>query len=339
VNLAATTTVHELLEWCPDLARHIHALHPSCARLDDGERGAKWRRVTTCRDLAVVADLPTNQLLRDLRAEALRLSCEPPALLTSRVEAEPDQAEELREIVAALEDGGELLALAERYRDVTAKLSPELSAGIEALVAEGRPQHEVIAALAQPRIDDVEDGHPLATLRREHEALHRVLLTLASTLDRLEHGETGGWRRTRPLVVKLLGVVEGYERHCRRCERLVFPLLVRHGREDACRLVAAAWTRTRERLAAVRAAAGRQDPVATAAAGRRLVESAAEAIGHEEHLLLPLAEATLSREEWEAVRAAEAGIGWALVEEPPPWPRDGGGGDPRARRARKTADG
>ncbi len=162
-------------------------------------------------------------------------------------------------------------------------------------------------------------GHPLDTLRREIAAAEQVLRMLRSAVEAMER-EPAEWARVRPLVVRLLELLGGLERHYRRAVELVCPHLRRHGRDEVGRLLFEAQSDVVRLLAEARRDIEGGEAESATDACRRLLAAATESLRQEEYLLLPLAETTLGEEEWLEVRGAEATIGWALIDAPPPWP-------------------
>ncbi len=339
MTLIAETTVHDLLAGCPELRPYIEALLPQ------GDPGiaaagvAKRYRLTTIADVARGANLTHHELLRDLHAEAARLGAAGGVGAAEAGAPSVEESDDLEALAEQLEHGRDLLELAAvvrrvggvagAHRPATAHDSSTAEPHREAIARMGAgpdtrsavPEESaeaggvaVASEAAKP-----EPGHPLDTLRREIEAAEQVLGMLRSAVEAMER-EPEEWTRVRPLVIRLLDLLEGLERHYRRAVELVCPHLRRHGRGGLGRLLLAAQGEVLQLLAEVRRdvdGAGRQ---AAVAACRRLLDAATHSLRQEEYLLLPVAEATLGEEEWREVRGGEATIGWALIDAPPPWP-------------------
>lgn len=316
--LGAETTVHALLAGCPELRPYIEALlpqgHPGITAADV----AKRYRLTTIADVARGANLTHHELLRDLHAEAVRLGVAGRVAGVAADVASLEGTDDLEALVGQLEQGRDLLELAALVPRAGSGARRAASAHDLApwrgLAAAGPASPAGPGAAAEP-----EPGHPLDTLRREIEAGEQVLRMLRSAVEAMER-EPADWARVRPLVFRLLDLLEGLERHYRRAVELVCPHLPRHGRGELGRLLSAAHGDVTRLLAVVRRDVDGGDAEKATAACRQLLEAATQSLRQEEYLLLPVAEATLGEEEWRDVKGGEATIGWALIDAPPPWP-------------------
>jgi hypothetical protein len=317
VILGADTTVHDLLAGCPELRPYVEALLPP-ADLGIGAAGAaKRRRLTTIADMARGANLTHHELLRDLQAEAARLGVADRVAGAGAGASSLEQADDLEALVGQLEQGRDLLELAAVVRRVGLDTHRGASAG-----PHRAPPEESCDAGAVTEAGDTsepEPGHPLDTMRREIEAAEQVLRMLRSAVEAMER-EPAEWARVRPLVFRLLDLLEGLERHYRRAVELVCPYLGRHGRGELGRLLFEVQSDVMRLLSEVRRDVEGGAFEAATVACRRLLEAATQSLRQEEYLLLPVAGATLGEAEWREVRAGEAEIGWALIDAPPPWP-------------------
>ncbi|HSL96075.1 MAG TPA: hypothetical protein VLA35_09195 [Thermoleophilia bacterium] len=328
--LNAETTVHDLLAGCPELRPHIEALLPH-GDPDIGAAGvAKRHRLTTIADVARGANLTHHELLRDLHAEAARLGVA--GRVAGAGASSLEEADDLEAFVEQLEQGRDLLEVAAVVRRVGVGAhrgvsghglatwrGPVASRPVSTAGPDASPGPHPGASCEAGGASETEPGHPLDTLRREIEAAEQVLRMLRSAVEAMER-EPAEWARVRPLVFRLLDLLEGLERHYRRAVELVCPHLRRHGRGELGGLLFAAQGDVMRLLAEVRRDVDEGESEAATVACRRLLEAATESLRQEEYLLLPVAEATLGEEEWREVRRGEATIGWALIDAPPPWP-------------------
>ncbi len=333
---SAETTVHDLLAGCPELRPYVEALLPRADAGIGAAGAAKRRRLTTIADVARGANLTHHELLRALQAEAARLGVADGVAGAGAGVSPLEEADDLEALVGQLEQGRDLLELAAVVRRVG--LGAHREAAAQGSAAGPRPAvtaepnasappssvtpHESAAAggvTEAPSGVEPEPGHPLDTLRREIEAAEQVLGMLRSAVEAMER-EPAEWVRVRPLVFRVLDLLEGLERHYRRAVELVCPHLRRHGRGELGRLLFAAQGDVMRLLAEVRRDVDGCESEAATVACRRLLEAATQSLRQEEYLLLPVAEATLGEEEWREVRRGEATIGWALIDAPPPWP-------------------
>ena len=345
----AETTVHDLLGGCPELRAYVEALLPHGDPGAGSAGAAKRYRITTLADVARGANLTHHELLRALRAEAQRVGAANGWTGAETGASSLEEADDLEALVEQLEQGRDLLELAALVRRVGGGAGSNRPAAPQRTIAPhgtaapggtGAP-HGTVApqvgatagpgASAGPRLGAAAassdagsaggsgPGHPLDTLRREIAAAEQVLRMLRSALEAMER-EPAEWARVRPLVVRLLELLGSLERHYRRAVELVCPHLRRHDRDELGRLLFEAQSDVVRLLAEARRDIEGGEAESATDACRRLLEAATESLRQEEYLLLPLAETTLGEKEWLEVRGAEATIGWALIDAPPPWP-------------------
>ena len=217
-------------------------------------------------------------------------------------------------------------------RDVGAAEIAEIE---QALIDEGLPEGEVkrlcdvhVAVFresldAQQRPEAI-PGHPIHTFRAENEAAVRVLDGLREALEALA-GMAGpaSFDRARGSLRQL----QEYDRHYLRKENILFPYLEQHGFAGPSSVmwaihddVRAGWRALDQMLAA----GPGDDPAAFGARVREVFQPLDTAIREmfykEEHILFPTALEKLTEEEWRAIRAQEAELGYAYVEPGDQWP-------------------
>jgi hypothetical protein len=209
----------------------------------------------------------------------------------------------------------------------------EIAAMEQQLMAEGMPVEEVRAMCdlhaevlrdvmrpvqIRPRIVP---GHPVETLERENAALAAVTRELRADLQRLaslgEDEDAGpAVQAARAQVNALFDV----EKHYARKELLLFPFLEQHGITGPSKVM---WAKDDEVRALLRdlADALRAEGVSTAewrllagSVGQQLADAVEGMIYKEEHILLPLALDTLTREQWGQIWSESPRLGWCLVE-------------------------
>lgn len=333
--LTARTTVHDLLASCPELEAHVERRLPEGLRSAAPRGRAKWRRVTTLADVARLVNVTHPELLRELQVEAARLGARTSLTCACTGRGSRDPADEssdagagdVRDLLAQLESGGRLPELADKYRRLLQGLGTETEAAVDPVGA-ASPVGEAPAAGRSASVAR-EAGHPLNTLQRENDAVEQVLETLGTALEVLET-DRAQWGRVRPLVLRLLELLSSLDRHYRRCVELVCPFLESHGRGEVRRLLVEGHRRVLALLADLQRAAHLDEVDVVWVTGCRLRSQTTEMVRQEEHLLLPLAQATLTAGEWREVRSREPALGWTLIDAPPPWPDTQGPG-PGAR--------
>jgi hypothetical protein len=177
----------------------------------------------------------------------------------------------------------------------------------------------------------VPSGHPVDTFRRENEALRDVVSRVRDLFRRAAHRDLaatpGEGSVTPDLVQSLRQAVRDLldvDRHYRRKENLLFPMLERHGVTGPSKVM---WGKDDEARALVRRLdealrAGDLSAEGLAEVGARFAAPALGAVEEmtykEEKVLLPLAIETLTEEEWGEIWAESPALGWCLTE-----PRDG----------------
>lgn len=177
-------------------------------------------------------------------------------------------------------------------------------------------------------------GHPLQTFRAENRALERVIADAREEAAALAGGAGPAGASTRAgaagapapaggaldRLQARLNELQDVEKHYRRKENHLFPVLERHGVTAPSKVM---WAKDDEVRAALKAAAGavralREGTGPGAAAVATAVEGALTAVEEmiykEEKILLPMAQELLTEEEWGEIWQASPETGWCLVE-------------------------
>lgn len=168
-------------------------------------------------------------------------------------------------------------------------------------------------------------GHPLQTFRAENRALERVIADAREEAAALA-GAAGAAGAPTPAGAALdrlqarLNELQDVEKHYRRKENHLFPVLERHGVTAPSKVM---WAKDDEVRTALKAAVGavrarREGGGPGAAAVATAVEGALTAVEEmiykEEKILLPMAQELLTEEEWGEIWHASPETGWCLVE-------------------------
>lgn len=212
-------------------------------------------------------------------------------------------------------------------REFAAQLGDASAAEIaeleQALIAEGLPETEikllcdVHVAVFRESLDtqarpETVPGHPVFTFRAENLAVGRILDGLREALhDYQELPMESTLAHLRAQVTKL----REYEKHYLRKEHLLFPYLEKHNFYGPSAVMWAIhddirrWWKELEALLA----AGPVENAPLATLYGSLEKAIREMIYKEEAILFPNALERLTEEEWGAIRAQEAEIGYAYV--------------------------
>jgi len=242
----------------------------------------------------------------------------------------------LKRLIRELHDGKTVDDVKEEFaallRDVGATEVAEME---QALIADGLPETEikrlcdVHVAVFRESLDaqaspETSPGHPVYTFLAENAAAQEVLDALQEALDALRtKPDADSLARARQQLSKL----QEYEKHYLRKENMFFPYLEKHNFSGPSAVmwaihddVRAGW----KALDALLATGPGGDPSAFAAQIAGVFGPLATAIREmfykEENILYPTALEKLSDEEWAAIRAQGAEIGYAYVQPGNQWP-------------------
>lgn len=336
MQLSPETTVFMLLEEYPFLEPFLDRFAATAGVYGSREARRKIGRMFTLRQLALVAGVPLRNLLADLQAEILHVTGDAPGLapITSRP-VDAAHAEQFSGIMRDLYGGADLRDLEERFDTLMERAhGAEFAAAIRELsvhesgvtgIAELYERHASMLGAGDGAEVVAPAGHPLHTCQAELRALELAATTLSTTLCRLgPRPSPRTWESLESTFAGALNRVCEVERHLRRIENLVVPLIGGRQGEGVARLLETPSARLRALIEQARVAsrAGRRRVVLGLCDS--LLEALAEVLYQERYILLPLAMEKVPTAEWRVVRAAEAQYGWAIIADPPPWPRPGG---------------
>jgi DUF438 domain-containing protein len=330
ILIGPRTTVYTLLQAYPFLESLLLQRQSGFERLTDERARTRWARTMRLSDVALRLNLPVRQMIRAIATEVERETGRTPRVADAprRIANDERRLGELRGIVAGLEDGAPLDQMAARWREATADLEGAEEAALEAALsgeaADGRRAGDKVAREAAEPAGEVPPppGHPLYLLRREAASLRELCAGLAAALDRLGGSPTRRrWQQHKPLVARLAGRLSGMELRFRREQQAWFPALAVHGADGPRALLAARQLAGLETLRRLRLAVEHDDAAFVAETGARLVVELEDLLAQDEGLLEPLAQRCFSERDWAVVRELEDGVGWALAEAPPRWPR------------------
>jgi len=225
---------------------------------------------------------------------------------------------ELHEIAARLEDGGSLVELAARLRDVTAGVDAKEAAALyralaAAAGARAAADHSVQTAvgLSVDRVvSGIPEGHPLDSLRREGVQVAALCAGLRAELESLGGSPSRcRWRAGPPLVARLAERPSGVESRVRREQQAWFPALAVLGEEGPAALMRDRQSEALEALRRLRLAVARDDAGSAVENGMRMLDLLDDRATTEQQVLDPIAARPLSQRDWAAVSELEDGVG------------------------------
>ncbi len=147
----------------------------------------------------------------------------------------------LKELIMALHAGAHPDEMKERFKEFLEGIDPlEISKIEEELIEEGMPSEEIRRlwdvhlavfreSLEKPK-GEVQSGHPIHILLKEHELVKKFVAGIYSLLPRIEQAnDFVGIEKELPEIRELLGRLKEYEKHKVREENSLFPYLEKHG--------------------------------------------------------------------------------------------------------------
>ena len=332
ILIGPRTTVYALLQAYPSLETFLLARVRGFERLADKSARARWARMMTLSDVSLRLNVPWSQLVHEIAAEVESESGRSPRVADAprRIIDDGRRLGELRDIVGRLEGGASLEESAERWRAATADLEQAEEAALEAaLSGEAVAGREAgTRAVRDPEapadtLPSPPPGHPLELLRREAELLQQLRIGLDAGLDRLGGSPARRrWQQEKPMMARLVDRLSSIELRFRREQQAWFPALGVYGVDGPRAMLVSRQQEALETLRRLKLAVERDDSPSAVDAGVRLLGEIDDLLAQDERLLEPLSQRHFSAGDWAAVRELEDGVGWALIQAPPPWPGD-----------------
>ena len=239
----------------------------------------------------------------------------------------------LKEIIEHLHKGEAPEAVKGQLREMVKQTDAcEIMAMEQELIAGGMPVEEVRSmcdlhsqvtreVLVQFPAKPLAPGHPVDTFRRENAALREVIERM-----RLAAAEISALLDSEECKALLLRLRQGaneltdVEKHYQRKEHVLFSFLERHGISGPSKVMWAKDDDIRAALKKMNSAVHDCAPVAidckrvSIAAVQPTLAAVEEMIFKEENILLPMAQQTLTENEWGEVWSSSPQYGWCLVE-------------------------
>jgi len=239
----------------------------------------------------------------------------------------------LKEVILHLHRGEAPEAVRGQLKNLIADVEPmEIAAMEQQLMADGLTAEQVRSmcdlhasvlqdVLSEPKAPkDVAPGHPVDTFRRENRALDQAIAAVRAVAESVASlPDDGTPTALRLALLETVNPVLDVEKHYRRKEHLVFSILERHGNTGPSKVM---WAKDDEVRGQLKDALGALREESLCGAELKLVagtllEPALAAVESmiykEEHILLPMALALFTEEEWGEIFTQSADYGWCLV--------------------------
>ncbi len=246
----------------------------------------------------------------------------------------------LKGIIRQLHEGRSVDEVKGEFAALLREVGPTEIAAIEqALIEEGFPEMEIkrlcdvhVAVFResleeQPRPETI-PGHPVHTFRAENDAAAQVLDRLQEAIAALQEAPADPDRLEEARL--RLREMREYEKHYRRKENLLFPYLERKGFTGPSTVMWAIHDDIRGgwRVLEALLAEGPGDDVEdfrnrVVAVFQPMATAIREMFFKEDRILFPTALQLLSEEDWRAIRAQEAEVGYAYIQPGDRWPPEG----------------
>ena len=335
LTLTPKTTVHTLLKEYPFLLDYLAGYHPEFKKLTNPVLRRTMGRMATMDTVAETGSVPLNKLIDDLAAEIERQTgTRPPVADVADAQTiDPARLEALHQIVKDLHAGKTVEEVRPLFEEVIADVeATEIAAMEQKLMESGVPDTE-IKRLCDVHVQVFADaleghkpvaappGHPMDTYQRENQALLEVTASLRKLAGAVgEPPDEAAWNRLKGEFADTIGRLSEVEKHYLRKEHQLFPLLEAHGVEGPSKVMWAIHDDIRALVKQARQTIADDAAAMAVSTSLALAKMVDDMVNKEEKVLHPMAMDTLSQEEWEAIRAGESEIGYALITGVPEWP-------------------
>lgn len=175
-----------------------------------------------------------------------------------------DPKEKLKGLIKRLHEGEDAETIKDEFKKIIAQIGPtEISKVEEQLIKEGLPAEEVRnlcdvhleifkEAVEVEGFEDLQPGHPIYILLREHEYVKRIAERLTSVIKKLESSpDYSSVESELKELDTLLGDLREYNKHKVREENCLFPVLEKHGITQPPKIM---WTEHDEQRASIKEA-------------------------------------------------------------------------------------
>ncbi|MHB1450875.1 MAG: DUF438 domain-containing protein [Coriobacteriia bacterium] len=327
MRIGTDTKVHELLQHYPFLKSWLTGYAPAFEKLGNPVVYNTVGRVATIEAAAKMADLDPETLAGAVREQIAMhtIVAEETAGVAPRLDdAERARRQEtLKGLIRELHGGASVESVKARFDELVRDIdAAEVAMMEQALIAEGMPVSEVQRlcdvhvtvfkeSLESGEAPSVATTHSVDAYLRENEVVSAITAELWSDLEAID-SDRGAMARIADGLARLSEV----ETHYRRKEMQLFPVLERHSIEGPTKVM---WALDDDILAMIkrdRASAEAGDRDAVSASLGETLQAVDDMVYKEEKILFPAALDVIAADEWSAIGAGDAEIGYAWIESP-----------------------
>lgn len=335
--LNGQTKLAELLQGYPFLLEFLINRSPKFKMLKSAVLRRTVGKVAPLSHIAEKGEIELDQLISEIAAavkaqtgDDLTIGSEKPGETGQAPTAEARQVA-LKGIIRDLHDGVDMAILKRRFHELIRDIDgTEIARMEQRLIAEGMPETEIKRlcdvhvelfreSLEQQEAPVVPAGHPLHTFMLENRAAEEIAEQVAAILKQLEANEAAAVSELKGTLLELLDTLALINLHYLRKENQLFPVLEQHEISGPSEVMWAIHDDIRQGLKQVRAQLTAGETAAVADTLKPLLQSIADMIYKEEHILFPMALEVLSDPDWGKVRRGEEEIGYAWVTPEAGW--------------------
>lgn len=334
MNVTTATTIYDLANAYPYVLDWLAGYDAHFDNLRNPALFNTMARVATIGHAAEMAGRAPDEMLDAIRTEIARHeilaeeAADAPGA-TVDPEAAAARQEALKSIIRKLHDGEPVEQVKAEFDQLIAGIdSAEIARMEQALIADGMPVEDVQrlcdvhVTVFKEALDSkpsavVEEGHPLDSYQRENAVATELVADLNLSLAELSTAQDVDAR-----AALLAQVSAGLEQlaqidiHFARKENQLFPPLEKHGVEGPTKVMWALDDDIRGRIKSARALLAAGDAVSAAATLPETLKMVDDMVYKEEKILFPTALSVLTADEWAAMAAGDAQIGYAWAEGP-----------------------
>jgi len=334
VNVTHDSTIHELVDAYPYLLDWFVAYDSHFEALKNPALFATMARVAKVEHAAQMAGVDAEKLLVDIKTEIARrqIIAEETVGAAPAAPADPAVAaarqESLKAIIRKLHDGVPTDQVKAEFDELVKDVdSAEIARMEQSLIAEGMPVEDVQrlcdvhVTVFKESLDvkpsaTVATGHPLDAYKRENEVATQLVANLHFALGELATAEGDECSAAVGTISAKLDELAAIATHYTRKENQLFPMLEAHGVEGPTKVMWGLDDDIRGRIKTARSLAAAGDGNSLIATLPEILRMVDDMIYKEEKILFPTALDVLTAEEWEAIAAGDAEIGYAWIEGP-----------------------